>query len=1448
MTQLYERKLKVFDAIALLLGEQQRRNHPEVAEKRIKAENDVPDGLRSGFEMTQIPMRIFKQAAVCARLHGDFNFTLLDECVAQDGGYAQDVYHPRFIAVLLIIGDGLDLDNDRFHPFMEEFCGEEFITENTKLHISKHHSVESLYISPKQIRISADCKTPEALRILCNEIEWLQKFLKNCNYYWNEIAPESFHGSLPNIVLEPIKLAGKTIPADMVTTRFAISQEKAFSLLQGSRIYNHPFTFLREMIQNACDATKLQYWEDYTSSPLADSPDGSQPQKANGFFSLSRYPIYIDLWVKKQPRNGELAFSDITAKDLDDPNFDSKYKTGVLLEVQDGGIGISKQDIEAISKVGTSHGRQKKKIQEMPGWLRPTGHFGVGLQSLFLICNQFQCVTKTRGNECYHITFHSRTNQDGYINVVPCTGTDENGKALPYGSKFSLFIDESHKESHRTNMDGWVGVDPYSSDYARIRSVRRAAELLLQLDSAVDDFLGEMLFPIRICRHPLDPSLEELSTQLFDTKQSCWENAKVIHQKEGKAEQKAVPLVSPCWLYNILPEEESAFRGMLPDESAYLFDARKCQLHIWSQKMQTFFVCSSQRIHDLTYQQNLLRLNNKQQKSERSTRLFIKGLFVCNCPSEWVRDTFIQEIDIKSDVCNEYLQMNRDGLTAEGGEYLRTFLIPSLVETLRDVLRAISRDTFQKVECRKKETTEQILQAYESAFPDKKNEEEVETLLAAAEKKIESESTFDFVDAVIQCKLEELIQNNEKYRELGRFLQEYLREKEDAFETNNLDTLHCTISASVREQLKVQIKKIYTSQPDDFLTAFVREMIEKIFLVQKAMKTIPEEKELHEFQDAAFALQQQAFLCALALFEVGQTKKECMDGCVQTEAEEHCIWAYLNGHQVNPLMDSIEKYFCSSQSETETLGTVLEIWHEYACIPIVEWSALSTIKWKNIAYILDAKKHFAVFSTRSSSIAKWRHMLVEISERAWKCLNREPVNEKDCDRKHRQIDAWCHTLIENMVSEWDVRLPQSGNTAGRRRNEVTDHAWENLAVRWMVHAINSIALASDRQGMNRLNVLSIAPQNTIFKDSWMIQSLLERMQRAYIDYGVERFQTLALDGLAALNIKETTSTNIIFMKRGCVSPENKQHRMLTAFQSSVPQKVGQLRPTDTEPTSVYDVFRSLQKTYSEQGRGRYFLTDEIRYVWDTCERVLKQVEWFKNADDRITARIRKVQEIFLKENGDFPHHPQDYRFRQSQDMKQLLDSLQDAYEGLLLDSTAREEFEPHKWSDVPFAQNFERLQNTVILRLFNYNPFGKKLSGLIEELIQSDSLFCEAGVYRSQDEFMREIKNIVEGLVYVGFTAEEEVEDIFIRSVLEWWKAEIWSKDKGHEALLKERRSDLLSVSVKESSDDFLEHIYLRQIEYYLRALIANCPSPLQLYKSRVEIFGNMQSADSELF
>ena len=348
------------------------------------------------------------------------------------------------------------------------------------------------------------------------------------------------------------------------------------------------------------------------------------------------------------------------------------------------------------------------------------------------------------------MTFHSRMNQDGYINVIPHPGVDSKGNTIPYGSRFSVFIEETFKESHETNMDGWAAIDPYRPDYEMLRSLRRSVELMLQLESAVDDFLGEMLFPIHIYRYPLDNSLEQLQLipssdvaltrdMFFNVqKKHDFSTAKATRLKSLSA---PIPQSPSCWLYSSTLKKDP-LSGVLSGGSAYLLDFKKAQLHIWSQEAQTFFVCGSQRIQNLTHRQNLQSLNSKRKSNQAKTKLFIKGLFICNCPDNWIPNTFIQFIDVKSDTLNSYLQMNRDGLTAEGSQYLTDTLLPTLTKTLRMVLSQISQTTIQQLDSCKKDIIHKVHDEYALCL--QKNDDFRDQKLAVIDQKLESVSLLDY--------------------------------------------------------------------------------------------------------------------------------------------------------------------------------------------------------------------------------------------------------------------------------------------------------------------------------------------------------------------------------------------------------------------------------------------------------------------------------------------------------------------------------------------------------------------------------------------------------------------------------------------------------------------------------------------------------------------------------
>lgn len=418
--ELYQKKLDVYHAITNIIAEFYRSEHGERSEQRLVEWTAEPTQLGSGFSMSGIPMRIFYRIAECAGLHTSYDFNKILELPWEDSGYAHDMMHPRFAAVLLQLGDALDMDNNRFHPLVTEIVGE--LPRKSQVHFEKHAAIRTLNITPNEITIEADCKTIEVLREIRKECQGIEDLLRITGYYWSKIMPPNFVGSLPILNISKLLCGGLNIPKELVNAKFDISKEKAMEILEGSNVYEDYFPFLRELIQNAVDASKLQFWSDYTGSVHYQQNIAVNKEFKESTFDIMKnfstldYPIEIHLTIKAIDQynnfvnfeNNELVENLQKIDELD---------YGVLVEVQDHGIGISKEDIEAISKVGESH-TKKQIIEKMPHILRPTGAFGIGLQSVFAVTSNFKCQSKTHKGEFYEFTFSSPSRKnEGQINT-----------------------------------------------------------------------------------------------------------------------------------------------------------------------------------------------------------------------------------------------------------------------------------------------------------------------------------------------------------------------------------------------------------------------------------------------------------------------------------------------------------------------------------------------------------------------------------------------------------------------------------------------------------------------------------------------------------------------------------------------------------------------------------------------------------------------------------------------------------------------------------------------------------------------------------------------------------------------------------------------------------------------------------------------------------------------
>ena len=136
MRKLYRAKLDVYYAIIQLMASYRRGEHGDKAAERVYEWTKKPEKLKTGFSMAGVPLKIFLAIAGCAQIHTEGSFDEIKKLPGKDGGYASDYYHPRFIAVLLMLGDLLDMDNDRFHPMVLEFVEDFPDRKSTRLNSS----------------------------------------------------------------------------------------------------------------------------------------------------------------------------------------------------------------------------------------------------------------------------------------------------------------------------------------------------------------------------------------------------------------------------------------------------------------------------------------------------------------------------------------------------------------------------------------------------------------------------------------------------------------------------------------------------------------------------------------------------------------------------------------------------------------------------------------------------------------------------------------------------------------------------------------------------------------------------------------------------------------------------------------------------------------------------------------------------------------------------------------------------------------------------------------------------------------------------------------------------------------------------------------------------------------------------------------------------------------
>lgn len=437
MFKSQEFKLSAFDAVKFLFAEYFRKQHG------VNAGTGILNPLgQLGIDSPRavIPTRLYELLSKVCTLHTK-NFSEIMDLPYIENGISLDKAHPRFVACLLRIGDLLDLDNHRFNETLIRTLDE--MPANSLEHRAKHHSITHYRVDNKYVEVSAICKNPKVARITRQWFDWIKEEFNNQTQKWNDIVPEEINCYLPTVNQLSVDIEGYlSVEADD-EPKFTIDVDKALELLQGKNFYKSPFDSIREVLQNAVDSTLIRLF-------LEAEDDGDVPSSPNAEFlkRASNYPIRVSISRTEDKK--------------------------LQVVVDDCGMGLKRSHLRFLSNTGSSSRNIEKRmiVSRMPDWLRPSGIFGIGFQSVFLLTEEIRIQTKDyQTDDCYAIEMHKpNSKMNGDIYLRPLKNRKKSGLKI----EFILSDKWSNKP---ISQDSFSGIDTDEVENTLAKSIKNFAEM-----------------------------------------------------------------------------------------------------------------------------------------------------------------------------------------------------------------------------------------------------------------------------------------------------------------------------------------------------------------------------------------------------------------------------------------------------------------------------------------------------------------------------------------------------------------------------------------------------------------------------------------------------------------------------------------------------------------------------------------------------------------------------------------------------------------------------------------------------------------------------------------------------------------------------------------------------------------------------------------------------------
>lgn len=296
----------------------------------------------------------------------------------------------RFLARLLRIGDLLDMDTKRADPMTAKAVGP--LPTDAVPHWQQYSSMKHENVAPDTIQYRFECENQDTHRVLRDWFGCLESEVKavgmeqlhakrhadwkppRCVVASQSSADDTATESSPTIILKPAKGA---------TYRFhdwklELDQERVLHLLIHDA-YNDPTVFVRELIQNALDATRCQMYRDFADQNPGQDPPARPTQFEPDF--REQYGLSLSL------TNEDVEISP-----------DGPKESRPVFTIEDRGIGMSEQIIQRyFLQVGRSYYKSTAFKERYE--FAPTSRFGIGFLSVFAVSSDITVETACRDDD-----------------------------------------------------------------------------------------------------------------------------------------------------------------------------------------------------------------------------------------------------------------------------------------------------------------------------------------------------------------------------------------------------------------------------------------------------------------------------------------------------------------------------------------------------------------------------------------------------------------------------------------------------------------------------------------------------------------------------------------------------------------------------------------------------------------------------------------------------------------------------------------------------------------------------------------------------------------------------------------------------------------------------------------------------------------------------------------